>query len=368
MSQIRVCCVVGARPNFIKMASLLHEMAKRPSVWKPVLVHTGQHYSPEMSQSFFDDLDLPTPDEYLGIGGGSHAQQTADIMKGIEQVLVRQAPDLLLVVGDVNSTVAAALVAAKLDIPVAHVEAGLRSFDRRMPEEINRLVTDAISSYLFASEPSGTENLLREGVDPGKIFEAGNTMIDTLLRFRERATRSDALTRFELTPRNYVLATLHRPSNVDDPARLRELFSMMGTIAERMPLLLPLHPRTLQRLSPEWIEGSQIRIVPPQSYLDFLQLMNNARMVLTDSGGIQEETTVLGVPCLTMRENTERPVTISQGTNVLVGNDPEKIRAAALAVLDKPFPQDPPRPDSWDGKAGERILDALEKNIHKGKG
>lgn len=363
MNQIRVCCVVGARPNFIKMASLLHEMARRPEVWKPLLVHTGQHYSPEMSQAFFDDLDLPKPDEYLGVGGGSHAQQTAEIMKGIEQVFLKHSPSLLVVVGDVNSTVAAALVAAKLDIPIAHVEAGLRSFDRRMPEEINRLVTDSISRFLLASEPSGVENLLREGVDPSWVFHCGNTMIDTLLRFRDRASRSDALERHGLQPRQYILATLHRPSNVDDPAHLSELFSSLSEIASRMPLLLPLHPRTQQRLSPEWLKSTTLRIVPPQSYLDFLHLMSNARLVITDSGGIQEETTVLGVPCLTVRENTERPVTVAQGTNQLAGTDPVRIREAAHSVLDRPFPQDPPRPDLWDGRAGERILDALEKNL-----
>jgi UDP-N-acetylglucosamine 2-epimerase (non-hydrolysing) len=316
-----------------------------------------------MSQAFFDDLDLPQPDEYLGVGGGSHAQQTAEIMKGIEQVFLKHSPSLLVVVGDVNSTVAAALVAAKLDIPIAHVEAGLRSFDRRMPEEINRLVTDSISRFLLASEPSGVENLLREGVDPSWVFHCGNTMIDTLLRFRDRASRSDALERHGLQSRQYILATLHRPSNVDDPAHLSELFSSLSEIASRMPLLLPLHPRTQQRLSPEWLKSTALRIVPPQSYLDFLHLMSNARLVITDSGGIQEETTVLGVPCLTVRENTERPVTVAQGTNQLAGTDPVRIRKAAHDVLDRPFPQDPPRPDLWDGRAGERILDALEKNL-----
>jgi UDP-N-acetylglucosamine 2-epimerase (non-hydrolysing) len=361
MNPLRVCSVVGARPNFIKMASLLHEMGKRPAAWKPILVHTGQHYSPEMSQSFFDDLDLPQPDEYLGLGGGSHAQQTAEIMKAIEGVLTKHAPDLLLVVGDVNSTLAASLVAAKLHIPVAHVEAGLRSFDRRMPEEINRLVTDAISDYLFASEPSGVENLLREGADPDRVFHVGNTMIDTLLRFRERAGRSDALQRFGLTSRQYTLATLHRPSNVDDPEQLRELCAVLRTIAAELPLLLPLHPRTQQRLSPDWLEGSKIWLVPPQGYLDFLHLMSNARMVITDSGGIQEETTVLGVPCVTLRENTERPVTITEGTNVLAGNNPEDIRKCAAEVLGRPFPENPACPSLWDGRASERILDILEK-------
>jgi len=363
MTEIRVCCVVGARPNFIKMASLLHEMSKRPSVWKPILVHTGQHYSPEMSQAFFDDLELPHPDEYLGVGGGSHAQQTADIMRGIEPVLMKYSPRLLLVVGDVNSTMAAALVASKLGIPIAHVEAGLRSFDRRMPEELNRLVTDALSSYLFTTEVSGVENLRREGVDPSRVFFVGNTMIDTLLRFKERAARSDAMERFGLQPRGYVLATLHRPSNVDDPSQLRELMSALGAIAVRMPLLLPLHPRTAQRLSPEWLERNGVQIVPPQSYLDFLHLMSHARLLVTDSGGIQEETTVLGVPCLTMRDNTERPATITQGTNRLVGSDPARVLQAAIEILEQPFPRNPPRPDLWDGRAGERILDALERNL-----
>ena len=361
MDRIRVCCVVGARPNFIKMASLLHEMANRPAVWQPILVHTGQHYSPEMSQSFFDDLKLPAPDEHLGVGGGSHAEQTAEIMKGMERILLRHSPALIVVVGDVNSTVAAALVAAKLGIPIAHVEAGLRSRDRRMPEEINRVVTDAISNYLFASEPSGVENLLAEGVEAGRVFHVGNTMIDTLLRFRERATCSDALERFGLTPRQYVLATLHRPSNVDDPERLHELICVLDSISTRLPVLLPLHPRTERRLAPEWMDQSRIRRAAPQGYLDFLHLMSNARLVITDSGGIQEETTVLGVPCLTVRENTERPVTIQQGTNHLAGNDAEPVRNLALKILSLPFPEDPPRPELWDGHAGQRILDKLEE-------
>jgi UDP-N-acetylglucosamine 2-epimerase (non-hydrolysing) len=361
MNKIRAACIVGARPNFIKMASLLNAMSRRPEVWEPVLIHTGQHYSQEMSQSFFDDLGLPQPDEFLGLGGGSQTQQTAEMMKALEGVFLRRSPNVVIVVGDVNSTLAAALVSTKLGIPLAHVEAGLRSRDRRMPEEINRLTTDAVSDFLFASETTGRDHLLSEGVDPGRVFFVGNTMIDTLLRFREKAMASPVLERLALQPGLYALVTLHRPSNVDDPAQLRNLITVLEELAQQIPVVFPLHPRTQQRLEPGWIQ--KIRVVPPQGYLDFLRLMSQARLILTDSVGIQEESTVLGVPCLTMRENTERPATLHSGTNRLIGVDPGAIRQAAHEILAAPPLTNPRCPELWDGLAAGRILDVLERSL-----
>ena len=355
-----VSCVVGARPNFIKMASLLFEVAGRPG-WKAHLIHTGQHYSPDMSDTFFEELSLPRPDVNLEVGGGSHTQQTAEIMRRIEPVFLETKPDLVLVVGDVNSTLASALVASKLGIRVAHVEAGLRSFDRTMPEEINRLVTDAISDYLFPSEPSGEENLLREGVDPKRIFLVGNTMIDTLLRFRERALATSILSDLDLSPKGYAVATLHRPANVDDPERLTGLLDILEKTAERLPVVFPMHPRTRSRVPQERLDRSPLRIIGPQGYLDFLNLTAQARLVLTDSGGIQEETTILGVPCLTIRENTERPITTTEGTNKLVGVDPQGVFAAIQAELDGNAHKAPSKPALWDGQAAKRIFDALEQ-------
>lgn len=355
---IQITCVVGARPNFIKMAAIVREIGGRPRFFAR-LVHTGQHYSPEMSQSFFQELDLPDPDVNLGLGGGSHTHQTAHIMLALEREFEAHRPDLLLVVGDVNSTMAAALVAAKLRIPIAHVEAGLRSFDRDMPEEINRLVTDVLSDYLFASEPSGVRNLLAEGIPESRIHLVGNVMIDTLLRFRDRAAQSDVLGRTGLEPNGYVVVTLHRPSNVDDPKRLGSLMNVLGELALRLPVIFPVHPRTRQRIDEGGLNRNGLLLHAPMSYLDFLHLMSQARMVLTDSGGIQEETTILKVPCLTLRENTERPITIEQGTNRLAGVDPGKILRDAIAVLDQDSPQTS-APDLWDGNAAGRILDALE--------
>jgi UDP-N-acetylglucosamine 2-epimerase (non-hydrolysing) len=360
MRKILASCIVGARPNFMKMSSLLDEMSRRPH-WQPSLVHTGQHYSPEMSQTFFEDLGLPAPDINLEVGSGTQSWQTAEVIRRIEPVWENARPDVAIVVGDVNSTVAASLTAAKMEIPLAHVEAGLRSFDRTMPEEINRLVTDVLADFLFVTEASGRENLLREGCNPAKIFMVGNTMIDTLLRFRGRAAQSDAVERLGLQPRNYAVVTMHRPSNVDDPARLMRLLEALERVAERLPVVFPMHPRTQQRIDPGWLGQTKVRITPPQNYIDFLRLMSDARLVLTDSGGIQEETTILGVPCLTMRENTERPVTITHGTNRLVGVDPEVIVEAAWQA----FASEPSkaRPEMWDGKAGSRILDALENHL-----
>jgi UDP-N-acetylglucosamine 2-epimerase (non-hydrolysing) len=357
---VNITCVVGARPNFIKMAAIVQELRRRPR-FSPRLVHTGQHFSPDMSGSFFQDLDLPHPDANLGAGGGSHTQQTAQIMLALEAELTDHRPDLLLVVGDVNSTLAAALVGAKMEIPIVHVEAGLRSFDRRMPEEINRVLTDVLAEYLFVTEPSGVQNLRAEGIPDSKIHLVGNVMIDTLLRFRAKAAASEILNHLALVTKQFAVVTLHRPSNVDEPDQLAGLLSMLAEIGRRIPVVFPVHPRTRQRIPPGALEGSRVVLTAPLSYVDFLHLMSEARLVLTDSGGIQEETTILGVPCLTIRENTERPVTIERGTNKLVGADPARILGAALAALEEEL--QPCRiPDLWDGKAAARILDILESS------
>jgi UDP-N-acetylglucosamine 2-epimerase (non-hydrolysing) len=350
--------VVGARPNFIKIAALVHEMRRRPRFSGP-LIHTGQHFSPEMSEAFFRDLELPEPDYNLGIGGGTQTEQAAEIMRRLEPVFQDLRPDLLLVVGDVTSTLAASLVASKLEIPIAHVEAGLRSFDRSMPEEINRLVTDVLSSYLFASEASGVRNLLNEGVPRERIYQVGNVMIDTLLRFREKAMLTGGLERLGLRPGEYAVLTLHRPSNVDDPAQLTALLGAVAAVGRRLPVVFPVHPRTRQRM--EALGGSfdGLRLTAPLGYLEFLRLISEARLVLTDSGGIQEETTILGVPCLTLRENTERPATIESGTNRLAGTDPDRIQRLAMEALDGP-PATDRVPELWDGQAAVRLFDILE--------
>ncbi len=361
---IQISAVVGARPNFMKIGPIVAEAGRRARC-KVRLIHTGQHYSSEMSDSFFQELSIPAPDINLGIGGGSHTFQTAAIMQRLEPELTEHPPDLLLVVGDVNSTMAAALVAAKAGIPIAHVEAGLRSFDRRMPEEINRIVTDALSDYLFASEPSGVTNLLAEGVPASKIFLVGNVMIDTLLKFRDLAAQTRVWERFQLQPRGYVVVTLHRPSNVDDPEKLASLMTVMAEIARKLPVVFPVHPRTQQRMESINFPRSGIILVPPMGYLDFLGLMGEARIILTDSGGIQEETTLLRVPCLTMRRNTERPITIEEGTNRLVGDDPDAILRAALETLEQPLPAPGGGPELWDGNAASRILDVIEEKFSR---
>lgn len=364
MSLIRIDCLVGARPNFIKMASI-YRAVQESGMFAPRLIHTGQHYSPEMSDVFFQELGIPFPDFNLGVGPGSQAQQTAEAMIRLEPVLESSRPRALIVVGDVNSTVAGALVAAKMGVAVAHVEAGLRSFDRRMPEEINRVVTDSISDFLFVSEPSGVENLLREGVSRERIFFTGNVMIDTLLRFRDRAIETRAVERLGLPQGGYAVVTLHRPSNVDDPRTLAGLGEILEKLAARIPVVFPIHPRTRARMDAASLALPGVLLIPPQSYLEFLCLLAGARLVLTDSGGIQEETTILGVPCLTLRDNTERPVTIRQGTNRLVGNDPQAILRAAGEVLDRPMSPTPP-PELWDGKAARRIVDVLIEQLPAG--
>jgi UDP-N-acetylglucosamine 2-epimerase (non-hydrolysing) len=373
VAQLRIASMVGARPNFMKIAPIVDEINRIPGI-EHRLIHSGQHYDEQMSESIFRDLKMPKPDYNLGVGSGSHARQTAEVMNRFEAVMLEWKPDVTIVVGDVNSTLAAALVAAKLDIPVAHVEAGLRSFDMSMPEEINRKLTDAISNLLFVTERSGIENLQKEGILADRIFFTGNVMIDCLLKHRELAAKSDVLRRLHVQGNgasrpDYAVLTLHRPSNVDDPEVLSELLSTVALLAERLPVFFPVHPRSMERirefgLSKHLTEnpsGTQQRgIIPlsPLSYLDFLCLMDHARLLLTDSGGIQEETTILGVPCLTLRDNTERPVTVEHGTNQVVGRDSEKILAAAWSVLD--LATSPLRaPELWDGRASQRILRIL---------
>lgn len=358
----RVVVVAGARPNFMKIAPLLHEIERRGTL-EAVLVHTGQHYDAAMSDGFFRDLGIRKPDANLGVGSGSHAVQTAEVLMRIEPILLEQPTAALVVVGDVNSTLAATVAAVKLGIPVAHVEAGLRSFDRSMPEEINRLLTDAVSTWLFVSEPSGEKNLLAEGVDPAQIHFVGNVMIDTLLAQLERARTLDTLARLDLAPKQYAVLTLHRPSNVDDPARLAALFDVLEEIHGRLPVVFPVHPRTAETIRTR-LGGRALalRTTEPLGYLDFLRLLADARLVLTDSGGIQEETTVLGVPCLTMRENTERPVTVEQGTNRIVGNDPHVIRSEVRKILEGD-PRAGRIPELWDGRAAARIVDVLEADL-----
>jgi UDP-N-acetylglucosamine 2-epimerase (non-hydrolysing) len=359
---VKIVNIVGARPNLMKLASVITEMRRHPEL-EPLIVHTGQHYDQNMSGIFFEELGIPAPDHHLGIGAGTPTEQTARMMLALEPLFRELAPDLVLVVGDVNSTVAAALVAVRLGIPIAHVEAGLRSFDREMPEEVNRILTDSISDYLFTTEPSGNENLRREGVAAEKVFFVGNVMIDTLLRHRETAAALGMPARLGLEPGGYGLVTLHRPSNVDDPVVMAGLLDALEEVQGWLPLVMPLHPRTRQRLQQhellERLEGmAGVRLLEPLGYLEFLGLMPEARMVLTDSGGIQEETTILGVPCLTLRENTERPVTVMEGTNSIVGTAPEKIVAAARLAFDGGTVVER-RPELWDGRTAERIVAVL---------
>jgi UDP-N-acetylglucosamine 2-epimerase (non-hydrolysing) len=360
---IRILAVAGARPNFMKIAPLMKELAKRPLRFEPILVHTGQHYDKAMSDSFFRDLGIPEPDVNLGVGSGSHGEQTAQVLMKIEQLLVERKPHVVLVVGDVNSTLAATLAAVKMHIPVAHVEAGLRSWDREMPEEINRVLTDSVSHWLFTTEAAAEANLLREGVPPEKIHFVGNVMIDTLLAHRERALTLDTLERLGLSPQAYAVLTLHRPSNVDSPDQLRDLFEVLGRLNAELPVVFPVHPRTAKAIEQN-LEGTKpdLMMTAPLGYLDFLRLLMDAQMVLTDSGGIQEETTALSVPCLTLRDSTERPVTVTEGTNIIAGTDPAGIEEAINKLRLSP-PSKGRRPALWDGSAAIRIVDILEKDL-----
>jgi UDP-N-acetylglucosamine 2-epimerase (non-hydrolysing) len=361
---LKVINVVGARPNFMKVAPIVEAMRRRASAFAPLVLHTGQHYDERMSDAFFRDLGLPRPDVHLGVGSASHAQQTALVMQRFEPVVLEQKPDWVLVVGDVNSTLACALVCSKLGVRVAHVEAGLRSRDRTMPEEINRLLTDQISDLLLTPSEDADRNLLAEGIEPGRIRFVGNVMIDSLFRQLERAAASRVREELEVAGSDYAVVTLHRPSNVDDPRVLGRICSALARIGERLPVVFPVHPRTRKNLEafglvPGGARRGDVRLVEPLGYLDFLRLYSGARLVLTDSGGIQEETTALGIPCLTLRENTERPVTVELGTNRVVGTDEGRIVREAEAALAKDKGAPPPPPPLWDGHAAERVLDAL---------
>jgi UDP-N-acetylglucosamine 2-epimerase (non-hydrolysing) len=355
--------IAGARPNFMKIAPILRAAKKYEDQITCRVVHTGQHYDEAMSDVFFDELGIPEPDHHLGCGGGSHAEQTAKIMVAYEKLCIDEQPDVLLVVGDVNSTLACSIVAAKLHVPVAHVEAGLRSGDRDMPEEINRLVTDAISSWYFVTEPSGVEHLRREGKPEESIHHVGHVMVDTVMYQRaildQEPRQNSPAAEFKKKHPRYGVITMHRPSNVDDKELFSALAGSLKRIAEDLPLIFPVHPRTRQNMEKFGIDlGPHVELLPPLGYMDFLDAWKDAALVLTDSGGLQEETTALGVPCLTMRKNTERPITVEEGTNVLVGTDPSKIVKEAMRILEigGKFGQ---RPALWDGKSAERIIECL---------
>ena len=355
--------VIGARPNYMKVAPIYRALEGNRSI-RQTLVHTGQHYTPEMSEHFFNDLGMPEPDINLEVGSGTHAEQTARIMQAFEPVLLAERPDLVLVVGDVNSTIACALTAKKLHIKVAHVEAGLRSFDMLMPEEINRVLTDRISDYLFTTEESGNTNLKAEGVADDAVFFVGNCMIDSLVEHLEKAKQSDILTTLGQTDGEYLLVTIHRPSNVDSEADLARTVDTLMQASERAHVLAPLHPRSTGRLEATGLgakleNNPNITTTGPLGYLDFLRCQMGARAILTDSGGIQEESTYLGVPCLTMRENTERPATISDGSNQLIGIATDDIIKALDALLERPARSDR-KPPLWDGQAAKRIADVIE--------
>lgn len=379
---MKLMSIAGARPNFMKLAAIAKAVSKHNEsgilpLIHHIIVHTGQHYDEKMSKSFFEDLSIPKPDINLGAGSGTHAQQLAEIMKRFEPVLLAEQPDVLLVVGDVNSTIACTLVASKIEYPstrgrkrpiLVHVEAGLRSFDRDMPEEINRILTDALSDLLFVTEQSGVDNLLREGVDENNIHFAGNVMIDTLIQHLEKAKQSDIKKRLEI-PMRYGLVTLHRPSNVDRKEVLGPLVECVEQISEQIFLVFPVHPRTFSKLTEFSLidrlqANSNILVTEPLGYLNFLNLTQTATVIITDSGGIQEETTYLGVPCVTLRKNTERPVTITEGTNYLLGGtDYSKIVATVIQILDGKTKK-ATIPKLWDGKAGERIVEILVNAAH----
>lgn len=360
-----VICVVGARPNFMKMAPILRALAVHASPLSVLLVHTGQHYDKDMSDRLFDDLRLPRPDVNLEVGSGTHAIQTAEVMRRFEPVVDLHRPSCIAVVGDVNSTLACSLVAVKKSVPVVHIEAGLRSHDRTMPEEINRILTDQISDRLYITERSAQDNLVREGIPSTKVFFAGNVMIDSVVFGRENARSvKDTLQASDVDPQvlnhpeGFGLVTLHRPSNVDHPDTLRALLGVLGEVAARLPLVFALHPRTRSNIERfglmDMVDSSHMVLLPPQGYLEMLGLMAAATVVLTDSGGLQEETTALGVPCLTLRENTERPITVEQGTNILVGRDRDAIMGAVQEIL-AGHGKRGRVPEFWDGHAAERI-------------
>ncbi|QAT82633.1 UDP-N-acetylglucosamine 2-epimerase [Corallococcus coralloides] len=356
----KVIHIVGARPNFMKVAPIHRAISARTSL-RQLVIHTGQHYDAKMSDVFFADLGLPPPEIHLGIGSGGHAEQTAKMMVEMERVFLQEKPDLVSVVGDVNSTIAAALVTSKLAIPLSHVEAGLRSFERHQPEEINRVVTDRLSDLLLTPSRDADANLLKEGIDPKHIHLVGNVMIDSLLSSKEKADQLPTLKNLGLTPKGYVVATLHRPSNVDNPKLLAGLLGVLMDVAKQLPVVFPVHPRTRKMIAEQGLASKLeqtpgLKLVDPMGYLEFLSVTSQAKLVMTDSGGLQEETTALNVPCLTMREQTERPITVEVGSNEVVGTDPARIREAANRVLSGDFKKGRV-PELWDGRTGERIAD-----------
>jgi UDP-N-acetylglucosamine 2-epimerase (non-hydrolysing) len=353
----KVISVVGARPNFIKIAPIHKAFQAYNEIIEHKICHTGQHFNEKMSTIFFDELEMPRPDFFLGISGGSHAEQTARIMIEFEKIVLRELPQMIIVPGDVNSTLACSLTASKLGVPIAHVEAGLRSFDRTMPEEINRLVTDSLSDLLFVSEESGLNHLKQEGIDKKKIFFTGNVMIDSLEYYLPRIKQSPILTTLKLEAGNYILVTFHRPANVDDPSYLKELIEFLNEISTYAPVVFPMHPRTSINLTENGLLDSfknNIQLLDPVGYCDFLHLTMKAKLVITDSGGIQEETTYLGIPCITVRKSTERPVTVIKGTNVLAGTDLNKVRQAARGIIEGKIKRSE-KPPLWDGKTAQRI-------------
>jgi len=357
---VKILNVVGARPNFMKMAPIIAAINRRSSEVSQTLVHTGQHYDEAMSSVFFGDLRMPEPDITLETRSGTPTRQMARIMPLFEEVLISQQPDWVVVVGDVNSTIACALVASKLNVRIVHVEAGLRSFDRTMPEEINRLLTDQLADLLLTPSADADANLMREGIPAERIVRVGNVMIDTLFQQLERARNSTILDELELRPREFAALTLHRPANVDDPESLGRILFAVGSIARELPVIFPAHPRTQARMREfDMVAPVGVRVIDPLGYLDFLQLWSNARMALTDSGGLQEETTALGVPCLTLRDNTERPITIKQGSNRLVGSNPARIICAARRILSGRVSYEGRAPELWDGHAADRIVEEL---------
>ena len=362
----KIVLVVGARPNFMKAAPLIKKLHENKTKFETILIHTGQHYDRKLSELFFEQLQMPKPDFYLGVGSGSQAVQTAKIMVEIERSFTDIQPDLVVVFGDINSTMAAAIVAAKMCIKIAHVEAGLRSFDKTMPEEINRIITDRLSDYLFVTEQSGLDNLKNEGVPDEKIFFTGNIMIDSLVSNLEQAQDSDILEQLKIESGKYATVTLHRPSNVDDSETLAGLFKVLSSVSKKMPVVFPCHPRTKNRIEEYGlmndIPGDNIRMIEPLGYLDFLKLQSSSRIVLTDSGGIQEETTYLGIPCVTMRENTERPVTVDIGSNILCGSDPSRILDVTNEILSG-TEKDCDIPQLWDGQTAGRIVDIMKTEM-----
>ncbi len=367
-NKIKIVNIVGTRPNFVKISPLLEEIKKKKKI-ESVLINTNQHYDCKLSDIFFSELRIPQPNYNLKVGSGSHAWQTAKIIERMEPILKKESPDLVIVVGDVNSTLAGALTAAKLKIPIAHVESGLRSFDKDMPEEINRLLTDHLSSYLFVSEPSGVKNLIKEGISRKKIFLVGNIMIDTLLKQKEKALKIPILKRIAVQKYNYAVLTLHRPENIDNKIFFKRLLKVIDVICEKIEVIWPVHPRGKKRLREfsflkQLKRIKNLKMIPPLGYLEIVSLMAQSKFVLTDSGGIQEETTVLNIPCLTLRENTERPITVNKGTNIVVGRNPKKIIREVTRILNGNIKKGK-IPRYWDGKTASRIVNILNQKINK---